>query len=267
MPIQNIVTDFVGEIDVNPRIVRIQCNDSYATITTAGYLNQAEVMGYTILPTDVIFITYLNNTFGEFTPVFSGNIITLQASNSGGVVLPVVAGNFPKFIGTTGQLTDSGIAPTNSAKPYVASVNAATTIGDIATFSDIKGTVQTSGVSPTDSTKPHVASVNGATTIGQVATFSDLKGTIQNGGALLSALQLSANIKAFNYSYAGGSSTATIPLSGVTTSSISVANLATATNPAVVNFVKILAPDQLTIVFDTDPGASTINIVAFLAPQ
>jgi hypothetical protein len=231
MSIFNINPDYTGQIGIRPRTVKIICNDNYATVTSAGYLNSSVNQGNSYYPSDVFLISYLNNAFGIFQPSFNGNIITLNPwVNSGNVVLPVVSGDFASFSGTTGLIADSGIAPSNPAKALV-------------------------------------SSVNGATVVGDVATFSDVKGTVQNGGTLLSALQLSANIKAFNYSYAGGSATATVALAGVTTSSIAVANLATAINPAVVDFVKILAPNQLTIVFSADPGASTVNIVAVIVPQ
>lgn len=231
MTIKNINVNYTGQVGILPRTVKVHCDDSYATVTSAGYLNSSAVQGFNYLPEDVFFVSYAGNAFGIFLPSFNGNIITLRPwVNSGNVVLPVVSGDFASFSGTTGLIADSGIAPSNPAKIIV-------------------------------------ASVNGATTIGDVATFADIKGTIQNSGVLLSSLQVAANIKAFNYSYAGGSATATVALTGVTTSSIAVAELATSTNPAVVNFVKILSTNQLTIVFSADPGVSTINIIAFIAAQ
>lgn len=231
MTILNINPDYTGQVGILPRTVKVICNDNYATITAAGYLNNSVQNPYNYYTTDVFLISYASNAFGIFLPTFSGTTITLSPwVSSGNVTLPVVSGNFPKFSGTTGLMVDSLI-------------------------------------SPSDATKTKVASIAAATTANQVATFSDTAGTVQSSGTLLSSLQLSANLKAFVYSYAGGSATATVPLTGITTSSIAIADIATSTNPAVINNVKLLAPNQITVVFSADPGASTINLVAFIAPQ
>jgi hypothetical protein len=186
MPIIQVTTDFAGQVNVNPRLVRVNCNDNLTKVTSPGYLAD-----HLLLPTDFVCVSYSGGQ-GIFTPSFSGTIVTLVAQVPS-VDLPTVSGNLPVFEDTIGNTVDSGVA--------------------------------------------------------------------------LTAVQLKANIKAFVYSYAGGSATATVPLAGVTTSSVAIADIFTAVNPAVINTVKILAPNNLTIVFSADPGASTINIVAFIAPQ
>ena len=229
MSIQNVVTDLPGEVGVNPRIVRIQCNDSFATITTAGYLDQATAMGYSCLPTDVFFITYLNNTFGEFIPNISGSTITLAPAQIGDVTLPVVANNLAKFSGTTGLIADSGVAPS-------------------------------------DATKAKVASVNGATVIGEVATFSDIVGTVASSGTALSALQLSAKIIAQELSWAGGGVSNAFTLTGVTAASIITLTMQATTNPAsILTFVP--GTDQVTITFSADPGAVVVHAIALTVAQ
>lgn len=58
MPILKITTDVTGQVDVEPRTVRIDCTDSLFTITQPGYLSSAIAQGYTFKQTDVIFISY-----------------------------------------------------------------------------------------------------------------------------------------------------------------------------------------------------------------
>lgn len=196
MPILDINPDYTGQVGILPRTVKVICNDNYATVTSAGYLNSSTNQGFNYYPTDVFFVSYLNNAFGIFQPTFSGNLITLvNWVNPGSVALSgnLVAGN------------------------VVEALNA---------------------------------------------------NTIEDGGAALSALQRSSNIRALSYNYGGGSTTVTIPVTGVTTSSVPFAGIWTSTNPAVINTVKILSAGQLTVVFSADPGVSTVlNILVFIAPQ
>lgn len=140
MAILNVVTDFVGQIGVTPRIVKIQCDDSFATITTANYLNEAIAMGYKFLPTDMAEVTYAGNDTGFFKVNISGSTITLVPQGDG-VILPVVDGNFVNFAGTDGTLDDKGFSPTDATKTKVVMASAAVIANHIACFSDTAGTV------------------------------------------------------------------------------------------------------------------------------
>lgn len=76
----NIVTDTAGTVSLVPRIVRIRTMDNYATITSNNYLRQTNNSTYSILSTDVIFVTYgpdSNISFGIFTPNISNGSVTL----------------------------------------------------------------------------------------------------------------------------------------------------------------------------------------------
>ena len=231
MTILNINTDYTGQVGILPRTVKIICDDSYATVTTAGYLNNSVQNPYNYYPTDVFLISYASNAFGIFKPSFSGTTITLSAwVNPGNVTLPVVSGNLPKFSGTTGLMVDSLISPSNAAKTKLASVNAATVANE-------------------------------------VATFSDTAGTVQSSGTLLSALQLSANIKAVSVSWAGGGTSNAFTVTGVTTSSIVIASIFSSANAVNIESAKVLAPDALTVTFSGDPGAVVLNVVAFIVAQ
>jgi hypothetical protein len=293
MAILKFTSIFPGEINVGPRLARLLCTDSYETITEAGYLTTSSLDGNPLSPSDYIFVSYGANsdTHAILTPTFSNGLITLipLPISGGDVLLPVVTNHLAVFTNTVGQIGDpsgtaihggnlqaglSGTAgyvasfPSTSAKGSLR-VTAVANTGDTVTTISNAAMGQASTITIPD---PSSASANFLVAAaplanGNLVVANGTAGLTSNSGITATNVQLASNIKAFNYSYAGGSATATVPLTGVTTSSIAVANIATSTNPAVVDFVKILAPNQLTIVFSADPGASTINIIAFLAPQ
>lgn len=103
---------------VNPRRCTMVTTDTLAAITTAGYLTNQNTAGNPILPTDIFEILYAFNqatnigTFGIFTVSYSqvtGFTLT-EWVNPSNVLLPVVSGDIATFNGTSGQITDSGIA-------------------------------------------------------------------------------------------------------------------------------------------------------------
>lgn len=78
MPILNINTEFVGQVNVLPRVICIQTNDTYDEITTAGYLNKAVAQGFTVSPIDIALVSgtnVVNNSAGAnwFQVVISGD--------------------------------------------------------------------------------------------------------------------------------------------------------------------------------------------------
>lgn len=151
MSISQITTNFTGEIDVNPRLVRIVCNDTYATVITAGYLNQPlQVEGLNLLPTDVIFIIYGSTpTAGIFTASISqpSGVITLAPYiGQGNVTLPVTTGDFAVFANSSGAIKDVGYLPSNAAKTVVAMLNGATNTGNIPSYADTSGTLANSAL-------------------------------------------------------------------------------------------------------------------------
>lgn len=109
MAILGITTEVAGQVGDIPRIVRINCNDSYATITAAGYLNGAAVQGYTFYPSDTFLISYGTNpaspSIDFFNATTSNGIISLVAG-TGSVVLPTIANHLAVFSDTTGGLTE-----------------------------------------------------------------------------------------------------------------------------------------------------------------
>ncbi len=124
--ILSISTNVAGQVGgilggVVPRTVKIITTDNLATVTTAGYLNPSSLQGYNIYNTDIINLWYgavagfqsitSAGTFGIFTPSISNGVITLvQWVDPGNVLLPIVSGNLASFVGTLGEIQDSGIS-------------------------------------------------------------------------------------------------------------------------------------------------------------
>lgn len=90
MSIKSINATVTGLVQVLPRIVYIQCDDSLSTITTANYLKTAVDSGLaSFYPTDLVAVTYANNVSQLFTLTITTSAITLvpayiTPSNSAG---------------------------------------------------------------------------------------------------------------------------------------------------------------------------------------
>lgn len=109
MTIFNVVTETVGEVNVTPRIAKVFCDNTYAEVTTAGFLNAASYSGINIAKTDIVAVTYSTGTTQLFTVSISAGIITL-APMLGSVTLPITNGDIAIFDGTTGTLKDGLLA-------------------------------------------------------------------------------------------------------------------------------------------------------------
>ena len=78
MAIKKFNINFPGQADVTPRFGHLHTNDTLAMVTTAGYLNPyMQSQGFSILPTDIIFIAASDGT-QIYKPVFGiSGIVTL----------------------------------------------------------------------------------------------------------------------------------------------------------------------------------------------
>jgi hypothetical protein len=78
-----ITTDFAGQINVFPRVIRIDTDQSYATITAAGFLNQFIPEGFAFYDTDMVAVAYADNynadttSLAWFSITFSAAVATL----------------------------------------------------------------------------------------------------------------------------------------------------------------------------------------------
>jgi hypothetical protein len=277
-------TGLIGD-QVQPRRCTLVTTDNLAAVTAAGYLNNENKLGNTILPTDIFDVLYSFNTstgqgtFGMFTVNYSSStgFSLVQWANPGDVLLPVVSGDFAVFNGTTGQIKDAGYSATNAAKTKVVMLNAAPTINHIAIFTAADGTIGDGGVLGTAAAK--AASNNALSTLastagsgftsGHIVTASDAAGSLQDSGVLASAVQLSANIKANRTANIGGGGAGPIAVAvaGLTAASIVTASIQTSSNPVDIQEVTATSTG-FSILFSGDPGATcTVNYVAFVVAQ
>ena len=260
MGILSITTDFAGQILCNPRRVRIVTTDSLSTVTTAGYLNEANLTGYQILPTDVFDIIYSYvsasspGTYSVFTCSISGGIITLaQYVDAGNVLLPVTSGDVPVFNGTNGQIKDSGAAMSSTSNTYFATTAGSLTSGNFPTLSDIKGSLAT-GLPPSAASQAYVVVSPGSFTTGHLLKTADANGTLADQGVQMKTGALVAVV--------GGAAGQTVTDAFCTSTSCVIANWNDTTNA--VEIKTVAAGNGSFVVTSTaDPGASHLNYVIF----
>lgn len=121
----------------------------------------------------------------------------------------------------------------------------------------------------TDNAQPLVASVDGATVVDNLASFSDVLGTLEDSGVPKASVQLSANIKAARTANIGGAGAGpiSVAVSGLTASSVVTASIQASSNAVEVQKVTATVTG-FDILFSGDPGATcTVNYVAFVAAQ
>lgn len=222
MPIIYISTGEVGQVGEAPRRPKLVTTDSLSVITTAGYLNNSNTSSKPIYPTDVIDVIYSYSTasgagtYGTFIPSFSSGVITLNAwVDSGNVLLPVVAGDFAVFNGTSGQIKDAGYLPSNAAKTNVVMANGATIANHIATYTDTAGTIGEDAATAINGGNIQ-AGLSG--TAGQLASFP---GTAANGSFIFKAINNTGNfVSTVSNSNIGQATVYSLPDTGTATAGI-----------------------------------------------
>lgn len=255
----------IGEVGILPGSVKMITTDNLTTITTAGYLNSS-ASDVQLSPSDVIECLYsFNVSTGSGTLIFlqpsiSNGMITLNVSiTPGGVLLPVVSGDYASFNGTSGQIKDSGQAPSNASNPFAVTSPGSLTVNHIAQIADANGSIKDGGVlgtaaskaasAPADAT---VASVSGATVSGNLLKAADTAGTVADQGFAMKSVAAAA--------VAGGSAANTISDAFCTSGSVVIGNFVSQTNPAE---VEKIAPGtgSFVVTSTADPGTSTFSYI------
>jgi hypothetical protein len=253
-----------AQVGIVPQMKRMVTTDNLATITAAGYLNSVDLQSNPIQASDVLDVLYSFNqqtnsgTFGIFTVSISNGVITLnQWANPGDVLLPVVSGDFAVFNGTSGQIKDSGSAPSAAAQPFVVTSPGSLTTNHIAQFSDANGTLKDGGVLGTaaakaasDNTKATLASVSATVVSGNLAKFADTAGTVADQGIAFKSVAQAA--------VAGGAAAQTVTDAFCTSAACVVATWNDTTNA--VSIQKVAAGNgSFVVTSSADPGASHLN--------
>lgn len=193
MAILNIVTDFVGQGGVIPRIVKIQSDDDFATITAANYLQSAISQGFVFNPSDIIAMTYDDNISQFFTLDMTSTTITLE-NFSGDVVLPVTANHIACFSGTSGAITDDAATAINGGNIQA---GLSGTAGTLASFpaTASKGSLKVSATANTGNTD--VIITNRAH--GQATTYSIGDVGQSTGSVLVSKVSADPNANLISF--------------------------------------------------------------------
>jgi hypothetical protein len=276
MGIISFVANTTGQVNVNPRRVKVITTDNLATITTAGYLNKSVISADPIYPTDIFDIDYSyvassqTYTYGEFTPSFSNGVITLVATASSGITLPTIANHIATYTNTSGQLGEDAATAINGGNIQA---GLSGTAGKLTSF---PGTAASGSLSLTAvNSAGNFAGVISNASLGQASTWSlaDPGGATSNIAQAPSALVSGNLVKASGTagllvdaafalhaattaSYAGGGTSNAFVTTNMTASSIVTAVILTSTNP--VSIVKAVpGTNTLTVTFSADPGAAT----------
>lgn len=137
MSIVNITTNFTGQVDVQPRMVRIETTNTLAEVTAPDFL-KSQISQFQ--PEDAALVSLKDNSTKLLNIEIENGTITLVAE-TGGVKLPVVDGDFALFSGVDGLIEDKGYSPTDASKTKVVMADGATKVNLLAKYSDVDGTI------------------------------------------------------------------------------------------------------------------------------
>lgn len=105
MSILNIQTVQTGLVGVIPYPIYIRTNDTYATVTTSGYLNEAHQLGNTFSPEQMALVYTSDDGPVWLKVTVSGSTYSLaQLSSPGDITLPTIASNIIVSTDTAGTL-------------------------------------------------------------------------------------------------------------------------------------------------------------------
>lgn len=217
MAILNIVTSVTGLVGVTPRVVYIDTNDTLATVTTAGYLNQAQANGASLKESDMALVTIKSSPSATSVQVawleisYSSGDWSLVASST---TLPLATAKI-----LVGNAAGVATAVSMSGDATIASSGALTIAADAVTTTKI---------------------INAAVTKAKLAT----------------AIQPAAVVKFANkHNEAGGSATVTIAAAGVVATDLAFVAIQSSANAVEIQKVTP-SPDTITVLCSGDPGAS-----------
>lgn len=262
----------VGAVDVVPGDVRVQCTNTYAQVTAAGFLNGYVSDGGFLYANDVVTVAYGSdgNSLGQFSPSSSSGIWTLVPLTISDIALPTIANHLATYTNTSGGLGEdaptainggniqaglSGTAGTLASFPATAAkgslkVIAVANTGDTVTTISNVAMGQASVISIPD---PAGATGKFALTTASVVdknlvVFNGTTGLVKDGGARL--------IAGTTPTYGGGSTSNVFTVTGLASTCVGSAVIRASTNS--VSVTKALpGTNTLTITFSSDPGAAT----------
>lgn len=290
-----------GLASVNPSVIYILTNDTYATVTTTGYLTLSKQQGFTFNDSQMALVYTSDDgpvwlkvviTYSGSSPL--NTVVSLVApSVPGSVTLPTIANHIIVSTDTAGTLANlTGTAINNGSIQAGLSGTAGTLISYPSTAS--KGSLILAAVANTGDTNviisnaahgqasvysiPDAANAVGRFLVGATATpfvsgnfpvASGTGGLMVDSGLAAANIQNKTNIKAAQVTGLGGGGAGPLSVSvtGLTASSVVVCSILDSSNTVSVSKV---APTSgsFNLTLSGDPGATlTISYVAFIVAQ
>jgi hypothetical protein len=225
MTIQQVTVDTAGQIGVNPRIVKVVCDNTLTEVTTAGFLNNNS-LPQPLKPTDMVLAYYATDSG------FDTSFFNVAISTSGVITLSVNT-DIPDGSITTAKLAAQAV-----------------------TFEKLApGSVLTSilGANVVDANR---IDANAVTTV----KIQDAAVTLAK---LASGITPSHVVKfAGKHTTTGGSATEAFTVTGVVAATdIVIASMTTATGTPRTLLTTALTDNTITCVFSGDP--STTHVVSY----
>lgn len=195
-------TELAGQAGITPRLARFSSNDTLATMTTAGYITTTILNGWPLATGDFAFVsstvsgTTTNYAFKVLVAATGIYTLVSIASALQGVA---VAGHFPSFLDSEGDLVDLGYLPTNASLTEVVMQSGASVVGHIAVYADTSGTITDGGAF---GFQPQVFNVTASHTA--LATAGTVNAIISSGSKQFQILEIFTNKGGTNFSGGGG---------------------------------------------------------------
>lgn len=191
----------VGCVGVAPAEYRILTDDTFATVSSIGYLTQFQPQ-YNFATTDFAQVYTTDMGTIEFSITVSDGEVSLSYNQDSALVtLPTVLNHFSVFSNTEGHMKDSGLIASASSQSYVVTSPGALTSGNLSIVTDVNGTLGTSSIAPSN-----VVIKNGSNVMGAGSSIVTAKVTATEASNAVTASAMSGVITTSSLTTAAGSS-------------------------------------------------------------
>lgn len=195
MAILQITTNVTGLVDVHPRLIYINTDDTIAQVITTGYLNQVEKNGTILYTTDVAMVSTIASVGAD--PIAEFYQVTNSGSNWSLELLPGSGGVHP---GTQNDLayyatTGAYISPLTTANSAMLRTNASGVPAWSASMTNGQLMIGSTGSSPTPSTITAGSGINILNSAGTITISST------SGGLSTATIAGTTQLAAINTQY------------------------------------------------------------------
>lgn len=264
MAILNMVTQVTGLSGVTPRIIYIDTDDTLATVTTAGYLNEVQQLSYGLYESDMALVTVRPSPSST-----SIQVAWLEVSYSGGnwslvsaqstLNLPsgqIFVGNSSGVAAAVAMSGDIGISNTGVTSIQAGSiVNADINASAAIAYNKLASLPSGQILVGNGSNVPTAVSMSQDATIANTGALTIANGAVSKA-KLATLMQPAAVVKfAAKHNEAGGSATVTITATGAVATDLAFVNIESSANAVSIQKVTISA-NTITVLCSGDPGVS-----------